>query len=85
MYFANNACARRLVDLWIIENELDEERLEQYNLRQVLPAWRKEHGGRLGFLPESYCKIFDAEPDPIVVQQNQASRRLKEATRLEDL
>jgi len=81
IYLANNKKARKLLDMWIDANEENEERLEQYNLRHVIPAWQQECGGHVGMLPVTYCKIFDAEPDPIVIQHNQASRRLREAVR----
>lgn len=84
-YFANNGRARKLLDLAIMFDRKQPERSQQYNLKQAVPIWIREHGGQISYLPVSYCKIFDVGPDPVVIQHNQASRKFREAVRLEDV
>ena len=76
MYIRNNDCAKKLLDMWIEQNQITARRIEQRNLQAVLHSWRL-FGGTLGLLPQSYCKIFDAERDKIAIQHNQASRRIR--------
>lgn len=76
MYFKTNDKARLLVDMWIEENKKDQRDLEQHNLQKVIPAWRAV-GGNMSVLPQTYCKIFDSDPDYTVIVQNQASRRFR--------
>jgi hypothetical protein len=81
MYFANNEWARDLIDRWIEEeirpHQPEQSLIEQRALQRVLGAWQKESEGTLTYLPQSYCRIFDAPEDHRVIQQNQASRRFR--------
>lgn len=81
MYFSNTFCARALVDLWIDETrnnqQQDRNLVEQRSLQRVLPAWREKCYGTITYLPQSYCRIFDAPEDHRVIVQNQASRRFR--------
>ena len=78
MYFANNSIVRGLFDLWIEENNKDQRDLEQHNLQKVVPRWRAA-GGRMGLIPQTYCRIFDAKWDDSVIVHHQASRRFRSA------
>jgi hypothetical protein len=79
MYFANNRRTRELLDMWIQEqNRIDQpetQLIEQRALHRSIPIWRREHKGTITILPQSYCRIFDAEEDHRVIEQRQASRR----------
>lgn len=79
MFFSNTMWARMLLDMWIAEENREEQPesqlIEQRALQRVIPEWREETGGTITILPQSYCRIFDAEEDHRVIQQNQASRR----------
>jgi len=57
--------------MWIQANDKNIRDLEQHVLQEVLPKWRKE-GGIMAVLPQTYCKIFDSDPDHVVIIQNQA-------------
>jgi hypothetical protein len=78
MYFANNEQAKKLLDLWIAEENMPDQPehclFEQRALQRVVWPWMKA-GGTLSYLPQSYCRIFDAPEDTRVIVQNQASRR----------
>lgn len=79
MYFANTDRTRALLDMWITEEnrqgQPESQLIEQRALQRVIPAWKAQHKGTLSFLPQSYCRIFDAPEDHRVIVQNQASRR----------
>jgi hypothetical protein len=79
MYFANNKRTRTLLEMWIWEqSRLDQpesQLVEQRALHRTIPIWRRENKGTITILPQSYCRIFDAEEDHRVIVQNQASRR----------
>lgn len=81
MYFANNEWTRDLIDRWIEEqnnpHQPEHNLIEQRALQRVLGPWQQESGGTLTYLPQSYCRIFDAPEDHRVIQQNQASRRYR--------
>lgn len=76
MYFEPTEKTIQLIDMWIVANRYAGKDFEQHVLQKILPSWRKS-GGRMGVLPQTYCKIFDSRPDHIVIVQNQASRRFK--------
>jgi len=76
MFFKTNEQAERLVQMWIELNKKGGRDLEQHNLQQVIPGWRKT-GGIHAILPQAYCKIFDSDVDHITIVQNQASRRFR--------
>lgn len=76
IFLQNNDQARKLVDMWIFQNQREFVNLEQYNLQVIVGDWRKQ-GGKLAVLPQSYCKIFDADNDWPVVTHSQASRRFR--------
>lgn len=76
MYFKTNDSVERLLNMWISANKKNIRDLEQHVLQEVIPQWRK-NGGIMTVLPQTYCKIFDSDPDNIVIMQNQASRRFR--------
>jgi len=79
MYFANNKRSRLLLDMWIDEqtrpDQPETQLIEQRALQRCIPVWREGHKGTLSFLPQQYCRIFDAPEDHVCIIQNQASRR----------
>lgn len=79
IYFDNNYKTAALLDMWIEEQERlgqpEVQIIEQRALQRVIPVWRERHHGTISILPQSYCRIFDAEEDNRVIVQNQASRR----------
>jgi hypothetical protein len=79
MFFANNKRTRTLLDMWILEqSRLDQpetQLIEQRALHRTIPIWCRENKGTITILPQSYCRIFDAEEDHRVIEQRQASRR----------
>jgi len=79
MYFANNRRTRELLDMWMLEqNRIDQpesQLIEQRALHRTIPIWRRENKGTVTILPQSYCRIFDAEEDHWIISQHQASRR----------
>lgn len=77
MYFKINHRVKALLDMWIANNERNQLVLDQRNLQAIIPEWRERFAGTVTYLPQSYCRIFDAPEDPRVIIQNQASRRFK--------
>jgi len=81
MYFSNNERVRALVDMWVQEtrnkNQQDHNLVEQRSLQRVLSVWQEQWHGTITYLPQSYCRIFDAPEDHRVIVENQASRRLR--------
>lgn len=81
MYFSNNERVRTLLDMWIKEthNTLQPDHIlvEQRSLQRVIASWQERHQGTVTYLPQSYCRIFDAPEDHRVIVQNQASRRFR--------
>jgi hypothetical protein len=79
MYFDNNFKAIALLDMWIEEEnrqgQPEVQIIEQRALQRVIPIWRERYHGTISILPQSHCRIFDAEEDQRVIVQNQASRR----------
>lgn len=79
MYFANNDRVKMLLDMWINEQsralQPESQLIEQRALQRIIPVWRAECKGTISFLPQSYCRIFDAPEDHRVIEQRQASRR----------
>ena len=79
MYFNNTSRAEALVDMWLKEQDTTTESslIEQRSLQHIIPTWQAQHKGTITYLPQSYCRIFDAPEDNTVIQQNQASRRFR--------
>jgi len=79
MFFANTLMSEILLAMWIEEEHKPEQPetqlIEQRALQRVVFRWKEETSGTLTYLPQSYCRIFDAEEDHRVIVQNQASRR----------
>ena len=76
MYFKPTDASKDLIDMWVSENKRNPMRLEQQNLQYIIQEWRK-CGGTLTCLPQTYCRIFDAQEDHKVIVHNQASRRFR--------
>lgn len=81
MYFANNDRARVLLDMWIAEetkiSQPEQCLIEQRALQRIINQWQAQHHGTITYLPQSYCRIFDALEDDRVILQNQASRKFR--------
>jgi len=83
IYFANRPHVIAFIDLWIAYNRSNPGTWEQRNLERALKITQEQADLKtylkVFLLPPTYCQIFDlmkAAGQP-VIQQNQASRRLK--------
>jgi len=76
MYWANNEWSRKLIDLWIEENEKDIKFWEQWVLRDILKKYKEIS---IYKLPPTYCQIFDIMRNEgiAVVEHFQGSRRFR--------
>lgn len=81
MYFESNDRTQTLLDMWIKEQDKSDQPeqnlIEQRALQRVLGQWQQQCQGTITYLPQSYCRIFDAPEDHRVIVQNQASRRFR--------
>lgn len=80
MFFNNTSLAKDLLQVWIDHDH------GQYEYEQIVlgEAWYDRRHPELitQRLPQSYCKVhdapwFDGEPEPILIEHMQASRRLR--------
>jgi len=75
IYLRNNEATKKLINLWIEENQKSKNFLEQKNLETAIIKTQKEI--KVFNLPATYCQIFDTmgQAGEPVVKQMQASRK----------
>lgn len=78
LFFNNNDRAFRLLDLWIEQNRLYPQTLDQENLQAVVEK-TVDLDLKVYLLPPEYCKIFDLSSDvkDPIIEHFQASRRFR--------
>jgi len=74
IYLANNKKTRKLLDMWIAENNKYPDKWDQRTLSTVIGGW----DGVVQEIPSTYCQIFDSMKGPgVVIEHFQASREFR--------